>query len=273
MRILISPTEKVKQAVDFVLGGGLDPDITLHMRMLMNRSVRALQAALDCTRKVMQNAQLGSRPRLVLVSDTPSLVEDVKLNFDSFAEVVHFDYESYDGELSGQNGLHNLNFRTKDWGPAPRWVAFVDFFLASRARQAVISGAHRRVGTTYVQLIAALAAANSADNVGGNSSFSFFSSFQSTLISEGLSNQVGWGHIWNRFSGPLSCGNQTNQCAYTPLLPSAWWDGLWQSPSLRDIRKMEAYGIRLSGFGTVDENQLLSFCNTRKEFRKFITLV
>ncbi|KAL7608280.1 hypothetical protein Lser_V15G13363 [Lactuca serriola] len=273
MRILISPTEKVKQAVDLVLGGGLDPDITLHMRMLMNRSVRALQAALDCTRKVMQNAQLGSRPRLVLVSDTPSLVEDVKLNFDSFAEVVHFDYESYDGELSGQNRLHNLNFRTKDWGPAPRWVAFVDFFLASRARQAVISGAHRRVGTTYVQLIAALAAANSADNVGGNSSFSFFSSFQSTLISEGLSNQVGWGHIWNRFSGPLSCGNQTNQCAYTPLLPSAWWDGLWQSPTLRDIRKMEAYGIRLSGFGTVDENQLLSFCNTRKEFGKFVTLV
>lgn len=77
-------------------------------------------------------------------------------------QVVHFDYESYDGELSGQNRLHNLNFRTKDWGPAPRWVAFVDFFLASRARQAVISGAHRRVGTTYVQLIAALAAANSA---------------------------------------------------------------------------------------------------------------
>nr|GFB62194.1 hypothetical protein Ccrd_019290 [Tanacetum cinerariifolium] len=104
----------------------------------------------------------GSRPRLVLVSDTPSLVEDVKSNFDNFAEVVHFDYESYEGELSGQNGLRSLDFRTKDWGPAPRWVAFVDFFLASRARHAVVSGAHRRVGTTYVQLIAALAAANSA---------------------------------------------------------------------------------------------------------------
>ena len=77
-------------------------------------------------------------------------------------QVVHFNYESYEGELSGQNGLHSLDFRTKDWGPAPRWVAFVDFFLASRARHAVVSGAHRRVGTTYVQLIAALAAANSA---------------------------------------------------------------------------------------------------------------
>lgn len=49
----------------------------------------------------------------------------------------------------------------KDWGPAPRWVAFVDFFLASRAKHAVVSGAHRRIGTTYAQLIAALAAANS----------------------------------------------------------------------------------------------------------------
>lgn len=56
---------------------------------------------------------------------------------------------------------HDLEFRSKDWGPAPRWVAFVDFFLASRAKYAVISGANRRVGTTYAQLIAALAAANS----------------------------------------------------------------------------------------------------------------
>lgn len=52
--------------------------------------MRALQAALDCTKKVMQNTDLGSRPRLVLVSDTPSLVEDVKSNFDRFAEVYFF---------------------------------------------------------------------------------------------------------------------------------------------------------------------------------------
>ncbi|XP_076939614.1 uncharacterized protein LOC143608470 [Bidens hawaiensis] len=273
MRILVSPTEAVKQAVDSVLSGGSHPDITLHMRMLMNRSVRALQAALDCTKKVMHNTDLGSRPRLVLVSDTPSLVEDVKSNFDRFAEVVHFNYESFEGELSGQNGSHTLGFRTKDWGPAPRWVAFVDFFLASRARHAVVSGAHRRVGTTYVQLIAALAAANAAESASGNSSFSFFSSFQNSLVSEGLSNQIGWGHVWNRFAGPLSCGNQTNQCAYTPLLPPAWWDGMWQSPTQRDIHRMEAYGIRLSGLGTVDEDQLASFCSSRKQVRKFVTLV
>lgn len=56
--------------------------------------------------------------------------------------------------------MRSFEFRAKDWGPAPRWVAFVDFFLASRAKHAVVSGAHRRVGTTYAQLIAALAAAN-----------------------------------------------------------------------------------------------------------------
>jgi len=56
-------------------------------------------------------------------------------------------------------GLRRSDFRRKDWGSAPRWVAFVDFFLASRAKFAAISGAHRRVGTTYAQLIAALAAA------------------------------------------------------------------------------------------------------------------
>lgn len=57
--------------------------------------------------------------------------------------------------------MDGLEFRAKDWGPAPRWVAFVDFFLAARAKHAVVYGAFRRVGTTYAQLIAALAAANS----------------------------------------------------------------------------------------------------------------
>ena len=41
----------------------------------------------------------------------------------------------------------------------PRWVAIVDLFLAARAKSAVISGANRRVGTTYAQLLAALTAA------------------------------------------------------------------------------------------------------------------
>jgi hypothetical protein len=75
-----------------------------------------------------------------------------------FEQVLHFDYEKFKGKML--ESLPKLDFRAKDWGPAPRWVAFVDFFLASRARYAVVSGAQRRVGTTYAQLIAALAAAH-----------------------------------------------------------------------------------------------------------------
>lgn len=75
-------------------------------------------------------------------------------------QVLHFSYEHYRGNISDKLNGPSLDFRSKDWGPAPRWVAFVDFFLASRAKSAVITGAHRRVGTTYAQLVAALAAAN-----------------------------------------------------------------------------------------------------------------
>lgn len=37
MRVLIYPSEDVKLAVNSVLGDGRDPDIAVHMRMLMNR--------------------------------------------------------------------------------------------------------------------------------------------------------------------------------------------------------------------------------------------
>lgn len=79
--------------------------------------------------------------------------------FIGFCQVLHFDYKHFEGAKRTRGKINNLKFRSKDWGPAPRWVAFVDFFLASRAKHAVISGAHRRVGTTYAQLIAALGAA------------------------------------------------------------------------------------------------------------------
>ncbi|XP_022990922.1 uncharacterized protein LOC111487669 [Cucurbita maxima] len=268
MRVLISPSKDVEEAVFSVLKSGDDPDISLHMRMLMNRSVRGLQAALQCIRKGIRNLTTNSKPRLVLVSDTPNFVKSIVPMLGEFAEVIHFDYEHFRGIISGTHDeFHKLDFRVKDWGPSPRWVAFVDFFLASRAKRAVISGAHRRVGTTYAQLIAALAAAHNLDNLGNNSTgpdFFFLSSFQSNLLREGLKNQVGWGHIWNRFAGPLSCPSQPNQCALTPLLPPAWWDGLWQSPIPRDIKRMENYGVHLSGFGTIDEDSLRSFCNAKK---------
>ncbi|KAF9666186.1 hypothetical protein SADUNF_Sadunf16G0203300 [Salix dunnii] len=265
MRILISPSENIEQVVNWVLDDGVDPDISLHMRMLMNRSVRAPQAALNCIRRALRKLRQISRPRVVLVTDTPSFAKSILPNISEFAEVIHFDYKHFQGNISrAVNSSRSLDFRVKDWGPAPRWVAFVDFFLASRAKHAVVAGAHRRVGTTYAQLIAALAAANHLGENSNGSSFSFLSSFQSNLLADGLRLQVGWGHVWNRFAGPLSCKNQPNQCAFTPLLPPAWWDGLWQSPIPRDVRRLEAFGIKLSGFGTIDEKYLQSFCSSKK---------
>ncbi|GLT81642.1 hypothetical protein SLE2022_000800 [Rubroshorea leprosula] len=70
MRVLISPSKDVEEAVNWVLDGVGEPDITLHVRMLMNGSVRAVQAALNCIRKAMHNLQLRSKPRVVVVSDT-----------------------------------------------------------------------------------------------------------------------------------------------------------------------------------------------------------
>ncbi|KAJ8771936.1 hypothetical protein K2173_027113 [Erythroxylum novogranatense] len=272
MRTLISPSEDVNAAVNWVIAGKADPDVTLHMRMLMNRSVRATRAALNCIRKALTNLHQKPRPRVVLVSDTPSFVKSVIPNLSGFAEVFLFDYKNYKGNISG--GVNNNPaFRVKDWGPAPRWVAFVDFFLASRAKHAVVSGAHRRVGTTYAQLIAALAAANHLEENSTGSSFSFLSSFQSNLLADGLKLQIGWGHIWNRFAGPLSCTKQSNQCAFTPLLPPAWWDGLWQSPIPRDIRRLAAFGVKLSGIGTMDEGHLQSYCSSRKDVVKTVTFI
>ncbi|XP_051119385.1 uncharacterized protein LOC127243415 isoform X2 [Andrographis paniculata] len=281
MRILIYPSRDVEQAVHWALDGRTSPDIALHMRMMMNRSVRAKNAALRCMREAVRNVPVvGSKPKVVLVSDTPSMVKDICPSLEEFAEVVHFDYKRYEGNVSGaaagagagspntQKSNKVLDFRVKDWGPAPRWVAFVDFFLAARAKHGVVSGAHRRVGTTYVQLIAALAAAYRLDeskSASNQSSIAFLSSFQSNALSEGLKNQVGWGHAWNRFAGPLSCRGQAGQCAPTPILPPAWWDGLWQSPIPRDSRRMEAYGVRLTGLGTFDGTHLNDFCRARGE--------
>lgn len=161
--------------------------------MIFSRSVRPMRAAINCLGKAINRLGI-SNPRVVIVSDTPSVVKIIKTNISTIAEVsmiynlalgvifptnslislaanwisfnglqvLHFDYKRFRGDISQRGrGLPMLDFRIKDWGPAPRWVAFVDFFLACRAKQAVISGANRRVGTTYAQLVAALAAANS----------------------------------------------------------------------------------------------------------------
>ncbi|XP_059661662.1 uncharacterized protein LOC132307809 [Cornus florida] len=277
MRVIISPSRSIEEALSWALDGGPDPHLALHMRMLMNRPVRAVTAAMNCIKKaILTTCPNVLRPRVVVISDTPSFVKDILPKLQEFAEVLHFDYKLYKGNISGERAVavQQLGFRVKDWGPSPRWVAFVDFFLASRAKHAVISGAHRRIGTTYAQLIAALAAAHQlGENNTVASNFSFFSSFQSNLLSQGLRHQVGWGHAWNRFAGPLSCHNQPNQCALTPLLPPGWWDGTLQSPIARDIRRLDAYGVKLNGFGTVDETHLHSSCKSRKHVVKTIPII
>ncbi|KAI3954216.1 hypothetical protein MKW98_018040 [Papaver atlanticum] len=266
MKVMISPSGNVEEAVKWVLGGGADPDIVLHMRMLMSRSGKAVHAALKCIKKAIESYkhQIGSRPRVVLLSDTPSLIEYITPLLQEFTEVLHFDYEIFQGNVSDKriNGTKQLDIRTKDWGPAPRWVAFVDFFLASR------------IGTTYAQLIAALAAAHQLREENSSSintmRFTFLSSFQSNLLVEGLKNQAGWGHVWNRFAGTLSCSNQTDQCAHTPLLPPGWWDADWQSPHPRDISKLNGFGVKLTSVGQINEKYLHSFCKLRKDVAKTV---
>ncbi|KAJ1685560.1 hypothetical protein LUZ63_016950 [Rhynchospora breviuscula] len=272
MRVLIAPSGSIRRVVNWVLNG-VDPDIVLHMRMRSNRSIRATNSAIECVKKAIQRCCARKlRPRVLLISDTPSFVKEIIPFVSEFAEVLHFDYKSY--EASNRSGTsistwhQRLDFRSKDWGPAPRWVAFVDFFLASRAKHAMVSGAHRRVGTTYAQLIAALATANHQGNDPEGSDLTFFSSFQSNLLTDGLSSQVGWGHVWNRFAGPLSCHNQNDQCTMTPVLPPAWWDGTWQSPMSRDVHRLAAYGVRVSNEGGVDHSSLRDFCSSRKEHVK-----
>ncbi|KAH0464415.1 hypothetical protein IEQ34_007201 [Dendrobium chrysotoxum] len=384
LRFIVAPSEAILEAINWVLKGK-DPEIALHMRMLTNRSARAVKAALICVKRAVHNLDPRiANPRVVLVSDTPSFIKEITPNLTEFADVLYFDYKLFKSSISSwrmdkkeqgaprmkdttigvavtnamrmrvfytsselnssksrlivlasdaaltplgavyspltsphmssatyyahcwhsafmgiiagtqffrELGVTSLlvsyrlrgasyrvssgyqrpgdgndtDFRVRDWGPAPRWVAFVDFFLASRAKYAVVSGAHRRVGTTYAQLIAALATANHHGEHQMNSSFVFYSSFQSNLLVDGLAKQTGWGHVWNRFAGPLSCRHQPNQCTITPLLPPAWWDGDWQSPIPRDVRRLEAYGVQLTKNGRVVDSSLESYCKRRED--------
>ncbi|XP_025828148.1 uncharacterized protein LOC112903149 isoform X2 [Panicum hallii] len=269
MRAIISPSGTVKAAVNWALKG-VNPDVVLHMRMMANRPVRARKAAVLCIKRALQICCMTGTPRVALVSDTPAFVKEIKSEISEFAEVLYFDYKLFT-KTSGLEIVGNdkpLDFRSRDWGSAPRWVAFVDFFLAAQARNAVVTGAHRRVGTTYAQLIAALAAANRHGQEPSGTNFTFLSSVHSNLLVDGLSTQVGWGHVWNRYAGPLSCRRQPHQCALTPLLPPAWWDGQWQSPISRDVRRLVEYGVRLSNTGEVDERRLAAHCRSRKDHVK-----
>ena len=105
-----------------------------------------------------------------------------------------------------------------------------------------MTGAHQRVGTTYAQLVAALAAANRYGTYisillllsiaktmlysvvfqgpSPDANFTFLSRIHSNLLVDGLSTQSGWGHVWNRYARPLSCPCQPHQCSLTPAPPA-----------------------------------------------------
>ncbi|MCO5553034.1 hypothetical protein L7F22_006554 [Adiantum nelumboides] len=294
-KAFISPMPVIEEAVNWALEGRPEPDVAVHLRMLNSRSKAALYAVCSCIQTVLKNLlQNNSLPHVVVVSDTPVLIRHIKKQLEGFAQVTHFDHKFFMDSnhnlskvMTGnyfqvQSAFHckpssrvdincQLTFqppekRVKDWGAMPRWVAFVDMFLAARAKVAVISGANRRVGTTYAQLLASLAAATRTadEEKQGGILLKFYSSFQPPLLAEGLAGQRGWGHVWRRFAGALSCKNQTAQCADTPLLPYAWWEGPWQSPAPRDVQRMLAYGVKLSEGGHVEENSLPKTCTSRK---------
>ncbi|MCO5561243.1 hypothetical protein L7F22_014864 [Adiantum nelumboides] len=271
-KAFISPMPVIEEAVNWALEGRPEPDVAVHLRMLNSRSKAALYAVCSCIQTVLKNLlQNNSLPHVVVVSDTPVLIRHIKKQLEGFAQVTHFDHKFFMESNHNLSKVMTGNYfqppekRVKDWGAMPRWVAFVDMFLAARAKVAVISGANRRVGTTYAQLLASLAAATRTDEEKqGGILLKFYSSFQPPLLAEGLAGQRGWGHVWRHFAGALSCKNQTAQCADTPLLPYAWWEGPWQSPAPRDVQRMLAYGVKLSEGGHVEENSLPKTCTSRK---------
>jgi len=135
-------------------------------------------------------------------------------------------------------------------------VAMVDFFLAARARSAVVSGAYRRVSTTYAQLVGALANANTLES---ESPCVYYSSLQSNLLISGLATQSGWGHTWRPFGGKLGCRRQEHQCAVTALLPYTWWDAPWQAPINADVSKLKGVA-GIDALGQVSERRMDQFC-------------
>lgn len=269
-RALIAPNPDIQEAVQWVLKGGSDPDISLHLRMLHRKDRSAPIAASSCINSIAEQLlkqQNGSRrPRVVVVSDTTAIYPEIKRLLGQSAEVIQFNYLAYlsaaGGNVSDVMSLHHgepPRKRIKDWGEMPRWVAMVDFFLAARARIAVVSGAYRRVSTTYAQLVGALAAAYSLDESEDSHPSVYYSSFQRSVVSEGLASQLGWGHTWRPFGGKLGCKNQVPQCAQTALLPYAWWDAPWQSPLSRDIRRLRPIA-NIDEMGQVSESHMDKFC-------------
>lgn len=273
LRAFITPTRDIQAAVEWALKGGAEPDFAVHLRLRHNRSLDAPMAASRCLAHIAQAMQQTSRgkQRVVIISDTPEVFSDINEQLQDNTELIRFDYKEYLNKFKNLSEVMSLHYgqpprsKMRDWGEMPRWVSLVDFFLAARARVAVISGASERICTTYAQLVGALAAATTlSDSEDSPPPCLLYSSFQRDLLAQGLMKQSGWGHAWRTFGGKLACKNQASQCARTPLLPFAWWDAPWQSPTTRDTLKMRNMGIQVDDVGNIAETSLDNFCDHRR---------
>ncbi|CAI7795139.1 unnamed protein product, partial [Closterium sp. NIES-54] len=209
--------------------------------------------------------------RVVVVADHPSVFRKIGALTSDFAKIIRFDHAKFvrrhpESPLASAKNKSLPSFRVRDWGPLPRWVALVDFFLAARARYAFISAGRSRVFTTFSQLAASLAAARSLEDTPSPtaSRFLLLSAFHSHLLENGLANQGGRGHAWHTFSGRLSCLAQPPQCALSPALPYAWWDAPWQSPARGEGGKLRRLGLQVGEGGEVGEEAVERFCERRK---------
>lgn len=63
-------------------------DITKFANIL--RSIRATKAAVECIKRALDTVQCqNAKPRIVLVSDTPSFIAEIAPYLSDFAEVIN----------------------------------------------------------------------------------------------------------------------------------------------------------------------------------------
>ncbi|KAG0612210.1 hypothetical protein M758_6G010300 [Ceratodon purpureus] len=276
LREFVTPSPDIQAAVEWALKGGSVPDFAVHLRLRHNRSLEAPTAASDCLLHILQGMEEMPRKkqRVVIISDTPEVFNDINQQLGETMELIRFDYKEYLNTFKNLSAVMSLHYgqpprsKLRDWGEMPRWVSLVDFFLAARAKVAVISAASERICTTYAQLVGSLAAASTlSEDPNALPPCALFSSFHPDLVAQGLMKQSGWGHAWRTFGGRLGCKNQAAQCARTPLLPYAWWDAPWQSPIKRDIYIMRGMGIEVDEVGTISEETLDRFCESHERLK------
>lgn len=109
-RAFIAPNADIRDAVQWALKGGPDPDITLHLRMLHSRTKPAPQAASSCITRIRRNHPTRGRPRVVVVTDTPAITRKLKKALGDSTEVVQFDYRAYAKQMTNRSEVLSLSY-------------------------------------------------------------------------------------------------------------------------------------------------------------------